>query len=222
MKKPTFRLVAEAFTLVELLVLLAGVAILVALMIRARVNRHRRATYPVCMHNLLQIGGALQRFSWDNNNRFPPQVSITSGGSMELVGSNSPALHFRTVSNYFSRDLHEFRCPADESKQPLTTNGVLMDRNVSYFLSVDATPGMTNVIQGGDRNLAVGGRAVRPGLFVLTTNAAARWTHELHTKRAGTQCGNILFADGHVDYLHANLSAAVQHQGLATNRLVFP
>jgi len=222
MKKPTFRLVAEAFTLVEVLVVAALVAILAALFVPALDNTPARAPITECMNNLKQVGLALQMFADDNTNQFPPQVSVTNGGSLELILSNSPALHFQSLSNYLGHNWRAVRCPADESRQPLTTNGVLTDLNVSYFLSVDAIPKMMNIIHAGDRNLEMVGQAVRPGLYMLTTNVAVRWTRELHTKQMGKQCGNVLFTDGHVETLRENLSAAVLRQGLATNRLVFP
>lgn len=222
MNKPTFRLVAEAFTLVELLVLLAGVVILVALLLPAMVNSPSRPPFLPCMQNLRQVGLALQMFADDNNGQFPPRLSITNGGSMELIGSNSPALHFLTLSNYLTRNGPVFHCPADAAKERLTNNSALTDRNVSYFLSVDATPRMTNAILAGDRNLEVAGQAVRPGLYTLATSAAVGWTGEMHSKRGTARCGDILFADGHVQFLRTNLTSVIQRQGLATNRLAVP
>jgi prepilin-type processing-associated H-X9-DG protein len=222
MKKPAFNRMAEAFTLLELLFVAAVVLMLAALFLPTFDRPHPPMTLVPCVSNLRQVGLALQMFADDNTNQFPPQVSVANGGSLELNLSNSPALHFQSLSNYLGRNWRVFRCPADESKQPLTTNGVLTDLNVSYFLSVDAMPKMINIIQAGDRNLEVAGQAVRPGLFVLKTNAVVRWTRELHTKQVGKQCGNALFTDGHVETLRENLSAAVQRQGLAINRLVFP
>lgn len=222
MNKPTFRLAAEAFTLVELLVVAAIVAVLVALLTPTMDNTHTKAPIHECMSNLKQIGLALQMFAADNNNQFPPQVSITNGGSFELILSNSPALHFRSLSPYLRPNPSVFWCPADGSKQPLTNSNVLTDRNLSYFLSEDATPRVTSIIHAGDRNLEVAGQAVRPGLYKLTANAAVRWTQEMHAKQVGRQCGNVLFTDGHVETLGENISAAVQRQGLATNRLAVP
>jgi len=115
-----------------------------------------------------------------------------------------------------------WHCPADQSRQPLTNNSALTDRNLSYFISVDATEVMTNAIQGGDRNLEVAGQPVKPGLFMLTTNAPVGWTGELHSTRAGRRCGNILFSDRYLQTFLATLPAAVQRQGLATNRLAVP
>jgi prepilin-type processing-associated H-X9-DG protein len=164
-------------------------------------------------------------FAYDHNGHFPPQVSVTNGGSMEFIGSYSPALHYRSLSNYTIRYWSKLWCPADKVKQPCTTNSPLTDRNLSYFISVDATPALTNAILAGDRNLQVAGQPVTPGLFTLTTNAAVGWTGELHKfQRNGVwvRCGNVVFADGHAQRLPADLTVAIQRQGLATNRLAVP
>jgi hypothetical protein len=164
-------------------------------------------------------------FADDNSGRFPPKVSITAGGSMELIGSNSPNLHFQTLSNYLEGNWRVWHCPADQSKQPLTTDSVLTDRNLSYFISVDAKPALTDAIHAGDRNLEVARQPVAPGLFSLTTNAAVGWTRDMHKVKHNfvwVECGNLLFVDGHVQMSVANLPAVIQRQGLAANRLAVP
>jgi prepilin-type processing-associated H-X9-DG protein len=224
MKTLSCKRAVGAFTLVELLVVAAMLAILVALLLPAMDHRPTRATIVHCINNLRQVGIALQMFADDNNGQFPQQVSITNGGSLELIASNSPVLHFRTLSNYLHGSQLVWHCQADDSRQPLTNNSALTDANLSYFFSVDATHAMTNAIHAGDRNLQVAGQPVKPGLFTLTTNAALGWTREMHTKYAGRRCGNLLFVDAHVQVFQANLplASAVQHQDLTTNRLVVP
>ena len=213
---------AKAFTVVELLVAAAILALLAALLMPGLDHTPTRAPISHCMNNLRQVGLALQMFAEDENGQFPPQVSITNGGSMEFIASNSPALHFRTLSNYLGGPWRFLHCPADQSKQPLTNQSALTDRNLSYFISVDAPRALNNAIHAGDRNLEVAGQPVKPGLFTLTTNAAIGWTRELHSKDVRARCGNLLFADSHVQNLRADLPVAVQSQRLATNRLAVP
>jgi len=201
-------------TLVEVLVVLGLVLIFAFLLLPAFLSSPKSPCSIQCMNNQKQIGLALSVFAADHDGRYPPQVSITNGGSFEFLVSNSPALHFQSLSNYVFRNWRVFRCPADDARQPL--------RNVGYFLSVDATPRMTNGILAGDRNLEVAGQPVKPGFFMLTTNATVRWTRELHSKAKGTQSGSILFADTHVEFLRTNLSAVVQRRGLAPARLAVP
>ena len=225
MKELSCRRAAKALTLVEVLVLIAVVGIFLMLLLPATTSRSRRPYVVRCLNNLKQIGLALHMFADDNNGRFPSQVSTTNGGSMEFILSNSPALLFRPLSNYLSRSWSGWRCPADPSKQSLATNSVLADRNVSYFISVDATQALTNAIHAGDRNLEVAGQPVAPGLFTLTTNTAVGWTREMHKVHLNSLwlgCGNLLFADGYVRANQVDLPTAIQRQGLATNRLAVP
>jgi prepilin-type processing-associated H-X9-DG protein len=225
MERLSARGAADAMTVVEVLVVIGVVAILLLLLLPANSHEPTRAPITQCLNNQKQIGLALCLFADDNNGQFPPQVSITNGGSMEFIGSNSPALHFRTLSNYLGHSWSVLHCPADQSKQPLTNKSALTDRNLSYFISVDATPALTNAIHTGDRNLQVAGQPVAPGLFTLTTNADLGWTRDMHKLKRNlvwVGCGNLLFVDGHVQMFQANLPAAVQRQGLATNRLAVP
>lgn len=212
-------------TVVEVLVVIGVVAILLLLLLPANSHEPTRAPITHCLNNQKQIGLALLMFAEDNNEQFPPQVSITNGGSMEFIGSNSPALHFRTLSNYLGHSWSVLHCPADQSRQPLSNKTTLTDQNLSYFISVDATPALANAIHAGDRNLEVAGQPVAPGLFTLTTNTATGWTRDMHKLKRNlvwVGCGNMSFVDGHVLANQVNLAASAKRQGLATNRLAVP
>lgn len=225
MKELSTRGAAKAMTVVEVLVVIGVLAVFLMLLLPATTSRGRLAHLIPCFNNQKQISVALHLFADDNNGQFPPQVSITNGGSLELIGGNSPALHFRTLSNYLPGNLSVWHCPADQSKQPLTNKSALTNRNLSYFISLDATPAITNAILAGDRNLQVAGQPIAPGMFTLTTNATVGWTREIHKLKRNVTwvgCGNLLFVDGHVQRFEANLPLAIQRQGLANNRLAVP
>lgn len=113
-------------------------------------------------------------------------------------------------------------CPADRSRQGAEKHAAFSDRNISYFLSMDATKGSPSILLAGDRNLEAAGQPVKPGLFSLTTNATISWTGELHNQGKTLMGGNLLFADGHVETVRGKLPAVIQRQNLATNRLAFP
>ena len=211
----------KAFTLLELLVLIALVAVIAALLLPARVGPRKSLTV-VCMARLRQVGLAMRVFASDHSDRFPMQTSLTNGGSMEFIGTGSPAPHFQTISDYLRGDWGVLICPTDKSKQRATNNTAISDRNISYFLSMDATNGSTDIILAGDRNLETAGQPVKPGLFSLTTSAAVSWTSELHNQGRTIMGGNLLFADGHVEFARGKLLAVIQRQNLATNRLAFP
>lgn len=90
MRATSIKQKARAFTLAELFVLVAAVAILAALLLPANGGRNK-ARQVSCKHNLRQIGLAVTAFATDHNNQFPMQISGTNGGSMELIGTGSPA-----------------------------------------------------------------------------------------------------------------------------------
>ena len=222
MKRLSSRKVLAAFTLLELLVVIAIIAILAALLLPALDNRPTRAPIMHCVNNLRQIGAAALSWALDNTNQLPTQISTTNGGSMELIASGSPTPHFQAMSNEFSAPRLLY-CPADTKKAAGASFGAgLSDQNISYFFSVDATMANSNVLLAGDRNLQTAGHPVKPGLATITTNAPSGWTRELHYQTAKVPGGNVLFADGHVERLATNLTAIVQRQGLATNRLAIP
>src|SRR3954454_3688284 len=107
-----------AFTLSELLVVLAVLAILILFLLPALVGSHRprRAVMMInCINNLKQLGIATETWALDNSNRLPTQVSVSMGGSMECIGTGSPTPHFRTMSNEISTPKLLY-CPADTKK----------------------------------------------------------------------------------------------------------
>ena len=221
MRATSIKQKAKAFTLLELLVLVAVLAVLAALLMPAH-GGPRRARRIICMRNLNQLGLAMNAFAVDHYNQFPMQTFVTNGGSMEFVGTGSPAPHFQTVSNYLLGDWRPLRCPADPSKQQAADHVSISDSNISYFLSMDATYGRPANILAGDRNLEIAGQPVKPGLFSLTTSAAVSWTSEMHSQGGPALCGNLLFVDGHVELSTRKLPAVIQRQNLSTNRLAFP
>jgi prepilin-type N-terminal cleavage/methylation domain-containing protein/prepilin-type processing-associated H-X9-DG protein len=221
MKKLSSSEAARAFTLLELAIVVAVVAILAAMLLPTS-SGPSRAYRVVCLSNLKQQGIGLILWASDHGGRFPAQVSVTNDGSMELTSGGSPAPHYQALRE-MRLNPQLLVCPTDKSR--LRANSFvppLTDHNISYFLSVDATPTATNTILAGDRHLEVAGKPPKPGLLVLTTQAAANWTHELHYKSGPTPGGNLLFIDGHAAWHGKNVSTVIQGQSLATNHLAFP
>ena len=98
-----------AFTFVELLVVLAVVAVLVALSvpIYARVTQSSRAV--ACMSNLRQLGGGLQLYLNEHN-----MVMPTLGAAR--ADKNAAGAYIDNTLNAYATDPKVFACPADTQR----------------------------------------------------------------------------------------------------------
>jgi prepilin-type processing-associated H-X9-DG protein len=94
----------------------------------------------------------------------------------------------------------------------------LNNKNVSYFVGLNASEDDPQAILSGDDNFEIGGIAVKSGLLELPTNSPIAWTVARHKFS-----GNILLADGSVQTVTISALTNLLHQtGLATNRLAIP
>ena len=74
-----------AFTLIEMLVVIAIIGILAAMLLPTLALGKARAKRIQCISNLRQTGVAFQMFANDHSGRYPMQVSTNDGGSQEYV-----------------------------------------------------------------------------------------------------------------------------------------
>jgi prepilin-type N-terminal cleavage/methylation domain-containing protein/prepilin-type processing-associated H-X9-DG protein len=212
----------KAFTLVEMLVVIVVLAVLVAMILPKFARSKGGPGGYTCVSNLKQIGLAYRIWEGDNGDKFPMQVSVTNGGTMELFSSGSQFsqfafLNFVAMSNELStpKFLH---CPADPNHIAAANFATgFSDTNISYFFGLDVTPSKPQMILAGDDNLAVNGVRIYPGILSLPTNSSVTWTKERHN---GT--GNILLADGSVQSITSDSLKSALANSAATNRLVIP
>jgi prepilin-type N-terminal cleavage/methylation domain-containing protein len=86
-----YRYPLSAFTLVELLVVIAIIALLAALAIPAIGGAIKRSNASKCMANLKQIGVAYRNYAQDNNNRLIPSTASDRGRNGTLVCPAPPS-----------------------------------------------------------------------------------------------------------------------------------
>ncbi len=139
-------------------------------------------------------------------------------------GTNYQKLNVYTNSGVEPK---RFVCPSDEERCRWgfkKTMATTTDTNISYFVGIDATLNNPKSILAGDRHLQIDGLSTKPGLLDLTAKSLVSWTEELHySKSKKTAGGNILFADGHVEFLKSKpLNSAFHAQDSATNRYAVP
>jgi prepilin-type processing-associated H-X9-DG protein len=220
---------SRAFTLVDLFICIAVLAVVAALFLPNCRIRRTQVHRLNCTNNLKQVGLAFRCWALDNNDKFPMQVSVTNGGTMELVDSGNVFKHFQVMSNELSTPRILF-CPAESDTNRLSAGSFATvpsfggsipftnDNEVSYFVGVDADSKWPQMFLCGDRNLAIGAVPLNSGLHPIPTNAALTWARPPHENY-----GNICFADGSVGQFQSRaLRMGLRATGVATNRLAIP
>jgi prepilin-type N-terminal cleavage/methylation domain-containing protein/prepilin-type processing-associated H-X9-DG protein len=219
---------ARGFTLIELLVVIACLGILAALVLSGVARANARSSKINCVNNLKQIGVAFLTWSLDNSTQYPMQVSVTNGGTMELVDSGVVYRHFQVMSNELSTP-KILVCPYDSARSTSSTFASTIpagsanstpftnDANVSYFVGVDVSPGFPSMFLTGDGNVGLEGMVPKSGLQAFAKNSKVGWFGSRHHNK-----GNIGFADGSVQTLDSKeLRKALTASGV-TNRLAIP
>jgi prepilin-type N-terminal cleavage/methylation domain-containing protein/prepilin-type processing-associated H-X9-DG protein len=195
-----------AFTLIEMLVVIAIIGILAALLLPALDQAKARARRIECVHNLKETGLAFHLFAHDHGGKFTTQVSTNEGGSLEFV-----TLGYQIQVHgpfYFSfqhflplaRELvtpKPLYCPADLDRWAATNFTQFNNTNLSYFIGLKANPSIPDAILAGDYNLN-GCVVIEVGnditMKAIPNDIPLTWGIGPHRKR-----GNLLFSDGHVD-----------------------
>jgi competence protein ComGC len=207
----------RAFTVRELLLIVASLMILAAIFLPALSRSRYTSSRLGCSNNLKQVGLAFQTWGIDNNDRFPMQESVTDGGSRELVASGQVFPHFQVMSNELSTP-KILVCPNDQARTYATNFTIgLSDKNISYFVNLDSVLRKNSRLLCGDRNLT-NNRAPGSRFIIVSNGISLGWTKELHSKK-----GNLCFSDGSVHGVtNGWLLATVKLPEGLTNRLAIP
>jgi prepilin-type processing-associated H-X9-DG protein len=206
----------RAFNILELLVVIATLVILAGFMFPVIFKHKSAAVRVVCRNNLLQVGLAFRLWHDDHNDHYPMQFFTNELGVMKFADVTNFYVYFQVMSNELSSP-RIVVCPNDLKRSAAVDFIQFTNKNISYFIGLDADEKFPGRILCGDRNLT-NGVAPRNGVLEMTTNQPVGWSTETHQG-----FGNIAFVDGSVRELsQADLNAALAASGLATNRLAVP
>ena len=180
-------------TLTEVLVVVMVIAVLVVMMLPTLSDHHHTSPRIYCVSNLKQIGIAFKIWESDHNDKYPTQLGSADGGVMELAATGNVAAVLQVMSNELPVT-KILICPSDidhrVAKNWTTDFG---NKNISYFIGLDAADKYTNSILTGDSNLEIGGGPVKSGVLGLSSNTPTAWTGKRHLFQ-----GNIGLSDDSV------------------------
>jgi prepilin-type N-terminal cleavage/methylation domain-containing protein len=209
----------RGFTLMELLVVLAIIALLAALLLPTLARAQEHARRANCISNLKQVSLALKLYAQEHEDRYPWHTLPSDEGT---YGSAAAAAwrNFMAASNELVTP-RILVCPSDRTTagnsaftwEQFNRPGY-QSNALSFFVSLDSLEQIPTLMLAGDRNIT-GGVSDRcgsvsdaPGVRAReyrAGNTSVRWTNALHGLS-----GDVALTDGSVQRLnHAQLREMV-------------
>ncbi len=169
---------ARAFTLVELLVVMAIIGILAALLLPTLGRSKESARAVGCLSNLRQIGVALQLYIQENNNRLPVMRDVSTATNPPTPVLPGPD----TVLAAQLGNVAVLRCPSD---------------NQGWYQQTGSSYSWNSLLNGQNTDhLQVFGLNFKPDEIPLMYDKA-----NFHIARGAAKAVNYLYADSHIQNL---------------------
>jgi len=130
----------SGFTLIEMLVVIAIIALLAALLVPGVTRAMRRAVLMTCQGNLQQMGHAIELYVDAHDSHYPPYpyTEGLSAAQSGIISSNKSSLRYYLASYLGTKDIKKshdptFTCPATAKLPPNQLN------NIQYVINHAAT-----------------------------------------------------------------------------------
>jgi prepilin-type processing-associated H-X9-DG protein len=204
----------EAFTRIELVVVLATLALLAGVVLPVLASTRPRGATAACANNLGRIGRAFTMWATEHGDHYPWQVSSADGGNLDMSQRSAAWFQFASVSTELATPKILF-CPSDAKvKATVFTRPPFGDGSVSYLLS-HPFPQDGRTILSADRNINQTFTTVFCASFLSARSFPVpapnpTWNVLMHGNR-----GQLLFNDGSVEQTdNSGLRAALSSPNL--------
>ncbi len=217
----------RAFTLIEILVVIAIIGILSAILFPVLSRARENARAKVCISNLKQLGLSFQQYAQDSGGKYPlaaPYQKWAFGAHWVTGGTVDPATGAQTVKNFTNAEMGlatpaTFETVEGHQAFPQNPASALSSytksaeiylcpsapdknkRKLSYSMNC-AVAGLSvsRIRSTGDIILLVDeGKTINDGYFWATASADS--TDQLFDGHNGG--GNLLYVDGHVKFMQS-------------------
>ncbi|HEY3860741.1 MAG TPA: prepilin-type N-terminal cleavage/methylation domain-containing protein [Verrucomicrobiae bacterium] len=206
----------RAFTLLELLAVIAAIAILAALLLPALAHPKATARRTLCMNNLRQINIGLRMYSDDSADKAPRTPGSANAPGLNWTGYKNLMKSYVGLKGASPSKDALFACPADEFHYDVTTNfGAYVPRG----LHEEAPDFLSYAFNGGNARTnsnapGIAGRAlssiINPAKTILVMEAPALIPYSWHDPKLPRSRENAIFndawnmvsfVDGRVNYI---------------------
>lgn len=217
MMNPQSRASSHGFNRLEVLVIVAVLAVLAFAYLADRKKGMDRAKFIHCTGNLKHIGLTFRMWALDHQDAYPMSLSTNLGGTLEHIATGEVWRHFQVMSNELNTPVI-LGCHSDRDRvRARHFTAAFSNTNISYFVGVDANETMPQMFLTGDRNLE-GGTRLPNRMVLVASHDTVSWSKRMHRHQ-----GNVGLADGSVQrFSSLQLQEALLHTGTASNRLAMP
>jgi len=207
--------ISPAFTRIELLVVVAIIAVLVSMLWPALVPPKHHVREINCIFNLKEIGTGYRLWAGDNGDLVPSQQSVSKSGWGDfLTNADQGAIcwtNYAIMQNELGQSPRLVVCVLDERLPAQDFTNKFDNNHISYFVGVSANDSYPQSILGGDRNLGGGtvpdsqyGFSPKSGKgndVAIPISGPVSWSLKMHSAGNRAGVGNVLLGDGSVQHV---------------------
>lgn len=190
----------SAFTLIELLCVIAIIAILASMLLPTIVTARQKADSIVCAAHLRGIGHSVQLYLQDHSFIYPEIETDPATVAVYPQGYTSSTQGMLMAFGPYGVTADELKCPADMKSPNCSYNAVLASSGTGFATSYDWKPTLDD--ESPNEPLVYGGRRRFGAATSGTTGVVMKLARirQVFDDNFGIHFGhvNALYADGHV------------------------